>query len=728
SEASSNPALDGALLTHQQGNAETSTARIGFIPTSLRKDLVALQLRTSYLLPVYSKLFQTSRGVGVGCITPQERDKVLEFLSKEKGAVWDCQKDLPRMKDIELIGHGYDSGNGERLIKDFKDLNGIEAADDAIRVLRMTSNVVFLRLAFNVWKNLPDRVYLDCVRVRPIPVIYRSLCYKCGSRDARHDHRSCDQPQICRICSSENHVANDCDKAGSTYIEKAYCKFCQKGERLTVKWHKMNSEPRHDEAGSGESLSSLDVAYCNIGKTLVGGRMLLDYYTVDRGGALPSIMVICEPGRLDTQWYDYFKEVKSTSGRALILIRKDLDVDDTFSRQDCCGAYVCGIWWLATYCDINIDISETLRSWSDVIEAYGGRLHDSAQAAMGRVLEEWIDYNGVVCHNDVNSYTFIRPVQGAGILGHQCSSIDLMLTTGDVVVENWVSHEDVRPYDHLLIEAKVWVARDERRVERHYKRIKDKKLYSKDLQDNLVGWRDKLTRYMPRAQIDDAVREASEIIKMTKEAHCRSKKLVVKASSPPWWSENLDRLRRQVRKAQRRLSRSNSASNVADYRRLRNAYNKAIRRYKSDWFFRSISEEKEYGKILRHRKGRIGIAPQPGYDVLEHHTPQQDDIGEWRVPITIEDVYLVLSEADQAMGRAYGYLSQKKDTAAGLDGIVYSDIKAGGPILWDGLVSILHSMVINAYFPDYGKDSRLIFLSKGKNLGTADDFRPICMT
>ncbi|KAF4649137.1 hypothetical protein FOL47_002388 [Perkinsus chesapeaki] len=171
-------------------------------------------------------LFQTARGTGVGCQSPQERDKVLEYLIKEKGSMWDVRKDLPRMRDIKLVGHGYEATENDKLIDDFKTLNGIEAPEDAIRVLRMTDKVVFLRLSYSVFKGLPERIYLDCVRLRPIPVTYRSICYRCGSRDSRHDHRSCAEPQICRICSSTEHLAIDCDKPSVSYEEKAFCKFC----------------------------------------------------------------------------------------------------------------------------------------------------------------------------------------------------------------------------------------------------------------------------------------------------------------------------------------------------------------------------------------------------------------------------------------------------------------------------------------------------------------------
>ncbi|KAF4649138.1 hypothetical protein FOL47_002389, partial [Perkinsus chesapeaki] len=88
--------------------------------------------------------------------------------------------------------------------------------------------------------------------------------------------------------------------------------------------------------------------------------------------------------------------------------------------------------------------------WSD-----GNFKGDATQAVRGRKIEEWLENHEGVCHNDCNSYTFIRPVSGAGHSGYQCSSVDLTISSNDVNVYSWVSHQEVRPYDHLLIEIKV---------------------------------------------------------------------------------------------------------------------------------------------------------------------------------------------------------------------------------------------------------------------------------
>ncbi|KAF4648461.1 hypothetical protein FOL47_003184, partial [Perkinsus chesapeaki] len=261
-----------------------------------------------------------------------------------------------------------------------------------------------------------------------------------------------------------------------------------------------------------------------------------------------------------------------------------------------------------------------------------------------------------------------------------------------------------------------------------FRRIKDKDSYSKALQSGLKDWESQLSPYMSKANIEDAVTKLALLMKSVKEAHCSSSKLLVRAGSPPWWGENLDRLRKQVRKAQRRSTMTKSTADWDNYKKLRNAYNKTIKRYKSEWFYKSISEEKEYGKILRYRKPRNVDDSQPGLDVFVHHTPYQDDDGVCRMVMTLDDVQMAISEVEDAMQRAWSYILKKKDTASGLDDLRYSDIRSGGIKLWNGLTMILKAMIAGSYFPEYGKDSRMIFLPKGKNHGTPDGFRPICMS
>ncbi|KAF4683904.1 hypothetical protein FOZ60_008433 [Perkinsus olseni] len=163
---------------------------------------------------IRTDIFQLARGVGVGCPNVSERDKLLELLQKEK--------------DVKIANHGYDIDRGEELVEDLLSLNNVNGTINDIKVMRMTGQVAYIRMTKGIRKQLPDRPYVDCRRVRLVDTGFVAVCYRCGSRDPKHDFKSCDKDPICKICSSSDHLAEACPREGSSYKEKSHCKFCDK--------------------------------------------------------------------------------------------------------------------------------------------------------------------------------------------------------------------------------------------------------------------------------------------------------------------------------------------------------------------------------------------------------------------------------------------------------------------------------------------------------------------
>ncbi|KAF4659237.1 hypothetical protein FOL47_007681 [Perkinsus chesapeaki] len=250
-----------------------------------------------------------------------------------------------------------------------------------------------------------------------------------------------------------------------------------------------------------------------------------------------------------------------------------------------------------------------------------------------------------------------------------------------------------------------------------------------------TDWFHGLPEYMFSSDVDTHIKSICDGISMVKNRHRSVHSLKVNLDSPDWWGDRLKYLRRKVRSLQRLADRENTPTAWGAYRKARNDYNKQIRKTRSNWYYKQLSEEKDYGRILKKRsnpgkRGGSGSRFIPGNDVFEHHTPYQPLVDPVEKPTDDEMVQRVLSMIDEPLlEEVWSKLCRKRDSSPGADGIVYSDIKCAGPHLRLGLEKIFRHMVQLGHFPEHGKDLRMIFLWKGKGKSVAvNSFRPIGMS
>ncbi|KAF4755911.1 hypothetical protein FOZ62_029914, partial [Perkinsus olseni] len=172
-------------------------------------------------------LFQTQRGVGIGCQIVEERLKVKQSIDHSDDKGWSVSLDQPRLCEIKIRRHGYGIEEGSKLLDDMIQMNGLKCAAGDLRVSRITAENVYIKEPFKLMKDIENKfIYLDCVRVRVQPCAYVNQCYKCGSLDRKHDFRTCDRPPICKICGCEGHKAQECLKEGEAYRSKSRCVNC----------------------------------------------------------------------------------------------------------------------------------------------------------------------------------------------------------------------------------------------------------------------------------------------------------------------------------------------------------------------------------------------------------------------------------------------------------------------------------------------------------------------
>ncbi|KAF4649899.1 hypothetical protein FOZ61_000842 [Perkinsus olseni] len=424
----------------------------------------------------------------------------------------------------------------------------------------------------------------------------------------------------------------------------------------------------------------------------------------------------------------------------------------SFSVQDLVGVQIGLIWILCLYCDITEDMDVTLDRVEDNLvrtddkwvifmdsnaynELWGkGPFGSTRQKTRGTKLARWIEGNDVRIHNDPSMPTFIRPVPGGGVNGYQSSSIDVCLSS-EVDIVGWSTVDGVRPYDHLLIEAMAVTDKASIKVKRVYTRIKDKPAYYDDLKSAASDWYHDLPDFMLAMDIDVAIADVVDKIKTVKNRHCSEHSLEVNLDSPDWWGDRLTALRKEVRSLQRAAYSTGCAAAWYRYRKARNHYNKEIRRTRTDWFYKQLSNERDYGRILKKRakpkaSSLVGSTPSADEEVFRHHTPDQPCHDLVTKPASDQEIERVLALIDDSLlEEVWDKLGRKRDSSPGLDGIVYSDIRECGQYLRLGLEKIFRHMVWLGYFPEHGKDLAMILLWKGKgDLSHGDSYRPIGMS
>ncbi|KAF4686601.1 hypothetical protein FOZ60_005029 [Perkinsus olseni] len=455
---------------------------------------------------IRTDIFQLARGVGVGCPNVSERDKLLELLQKEKGGTWDIRKDLPSMIDVKIANHGYDIDRGEELVEDLLSLNNVNGTINDIKVMRMTGQVAYIRMTKGIRKQLPDRPYVDCRRVRLVDTGFVAVCYRCGSRDPKHDFKSCDKDPICKICSSSDHLAEACPREGSSYKEKSHCKFCDK-----------------DGHGPFDSMrcDSLIKLSRKIAEKQRAKQLLV---------ARPYLTIILA---VLLKFYVFVKEaVLILDGICLMRSFLPLAADPMYWVED--NLVRTDDKWV-----IFMDSNAYNELWGK------GPFGSTRQKTRGTKLARWIEENDVRIHNDPSMPTFIRPVPGGGVNGYQSSSIDVCLSS-EVDIVGWSTVDGVRPYDHLLIEAMAVTDKASIKVKRVYTRIKDKPAYYDDLKLVASDWYHDLPDFMLAMDVDAAIADVVDKIKTVKNRHRSEHSLEVNLDSPDWWGDRLTALRKEL--------------------------------------------------------------------------------------------------------------------------------------------------------------------------------------
>lgn len=371
------------------------------------------------------------------------------------------------------------------------------------------------------------------------------------------------------------------------------------------------------------------------------------------------------------------------------------------------------------------------------VNAFSTRWGSRTTDHRGSVVEDFIDQNDLTLINTHNhGPTYVGPRGSTNIDISLSREIDMDVSSWKIVKGETTSDHHIIRFDISISRPKLdqvstrrfntrkanWSKFDAILVQEHLNTI-----YSSDPDINV----DKITEAITKAAI-------SSIPRSTKQTK----------PTPPWWSEELSKLRQDVRRAHHRLLNIGSESLDAvtvQYRVTRNKYVSALRKAKyTSWTtFTTSGNEEKWGKCYKWlKKGSVkqqiptALKRQDGTftsTMLETLNTLLDSLipivpGEDRCVVaqsTVhEDVELCEElEVKQAIWR----MNPKK--APGLDNLNGHIIKRSWLIIKDPLVSTFNSCLKMGKIPEKWKTADLVIIGKGQGKEPTDpkSYRPISL-
>lgn len=205
-----------------------------------------------------------------------------------------------------------------------------------------------------------------------------------------------------------------------------------------------------------------------------------------------------------------------------------------------------------------------------------------------------------------------------------------------------------------------------------------------------------------------------------------------------WWTDELNLLKSQVRRARRQKQRSPTVENIQLHSNLRNEYVGKIRKAKREHFIREVSDANDnpWGRVIRKLRGKIDQAsvirgfqgetdhaddlPNTLSRLLETSFPADDDTDETveqrRVRVeglrnsTGNDANLVTEEE---LNRIIKDLPNGK--APGPDRLGYEIIKRSWGRIREIMAKLINDMLITGYYPKKWKIGEVKLLPKSSN-------------
>ena len=354
------------------------------------------------------------------------------------------------------------------------------------------------------------------------------------------------------------------------------------------------------------------------------------------------------------------------------------------------------------------------------------------------------DLNSVNFGNTATYYTIKKVGQQ---LKKQEDVIDLTLTTAHIYqrVLNWRVSDEPSLSDHRYIDFTLH-ASPPKPITYRNPRCTDWNKFRECLRSKLGKLN--LNIRQPEA-LDKYVDNLTSTIQECFEKACPEKVLRTNTNNK-WWNQDLDKMRKDLRKAQRKAKRS---QNFDNYHKLLTDYSKAIIKAKKDSFRKTVSEEMNnisatarMQKLLsKDHTNNLGSLQKPDGSFTASEKETLSVLGEIHFPgstATTSGVAQTYAHIDHT---AINYVASislfsqesvrwavksfKPYKSAGLDGILPVMLQEGLDLLLPSLRMVLIRSHAWNFIPTAWRKVNVIYIPKiGRNSGSPKSFRPISLS
>lgn len=428
---------------------------------------------------------------------------------------------------------------------------------------------------------------------------------------------------------------------------------------------------------------------------------------------------------------------------AIWITNSDIRVNTLIKGEGYVGIIIEKTLFFSVYISPNITESETeknLENMGEVLNTWYGQIliggdfnawatdwGSTKTDKRGRMIKEWIAEHNLYYMNDGLTPTFIRGIQE--------SFIDLTLGSEQILehILNWkVRDDEENCSDHRYITFKYT---KKRRTE--LRTIEQKRGWKLD--ENLIpALKEKILEEKEAQKTIDA----SSLVGLTCKACDRTlpiKNIGKNKWKPvPWWTENINTLRKECIRKRRILTRSKKRVNnnpdtmeklLKEYKDAKNMLNTEITKSRNaEW--RNVCEEVEQDiwgrgyKIVtkKYNRKHYSLGTEKQKQILDILFPKHETIT-WSNEEETEDMEeFTMDELITVLIRL------KKKKAPGLDGITPEILKIVIETIPEYVLEVFNQILRTGKFPDEWKVGKVVLLLKpGKPNLEPSSYRPLCL-
>lgn len=420
------------------------------------------------------------------------------------------------------------------------------------------------------------------------------------------------------------------------------------------------------------------------------------------------------------------------------------------------------------YCSPNEDFSPSANKLEEILRKYNDRnkmiiagdFNAKGQAwgpyksddPRAQIIGDIVSIFNLKIANDKNS-----PPTFAGARGSSWIDITLENVHGNTYIDEWNVNTEENLTDHNNIEFNVKMKMEKNEI---HKRINWKRtnpdILKKELEKEIGRIRVQWTKDREINEIINEITDRIIVCCERAERKGRGKKPGGNHKEAPWWSAELNTLRKRVSAARRRWQRTLNDEGLrmkmrVIYKKLQALLKGKIRKAKFDcWraFLENIDVKDPFGQQFSFLKGKPnyslnlhpvknaeGVIPEDQREtiqnLLEYHFPKDNREKEGKSHEEKRNSNYSLEQNDQEFTEEEvkeTFRESNKNKAPGPDGIpmeVMVKVFEANPKLF---TEILNICLRNGQFPKKWKKSKVVLFSKeGKNPENPSAYRPICL-